>query len=844
MATPSAGLYNATQSVTLSASGSDSIRYSTSGIPADCSSGTLYSTSISVSTTSTIYVRACDLAGNSSTTSFAYTIDTVPPSTPVATPTAGLFNSTQSVSLSALGSDLIRYALDSAVADCSSGTLYSTNISISISHTINVRACDLAGNSSTASFTYTIDTVPPSTPVASPGAGLFNSTQSVSLSAIGSDSIRYSTSSTPADCSSGTLYSTNISVSSSQTIYVRACDLAGNSSTASFAYTIDTIAPSSATALPDSGLFNSTQSVTLSASGSDSIRYSTSSTPSDCSSGTLYSTSISVSTTQTIYVRACDLAGNSSTTSFTYTIDTTPPSTPTVSIPAGLYNSTQSITLSASGSDSIRYSTSGIPASCVSDNLYSTAISVSTTQTIYVRACDLAGNSSTASFVYTIDTVPPSIPVSNPVAGLYNSTQSVSLSATGSDSIRYSTSGTPANCSSGTLYTGAISVSTSQTIYTLACESGSDSIRYSTSGAPADCSSGTLYSTNISVSSSQTIYVRACDLAGNSSTTSFTYTIDTTPPSTPVVSPVAGLYNSTQSVILSATGSDLIKYSISNTPTDCSSGTLYTGAISVSISETVYVRACDTAGNSSTASFVYVIDTTPPEIPIANPVAGSYPTERSVLITAVGSDSIRYSTTGIPTDCSSGNLYSNAITVSTTGTIYVRACDILNNSSTATFAYIIDPSLFVSPPVIPVVSSGHPNFAPVMHVAASVVSSFTENINNKKEIKVSLVNNSLPFNNPTNTELAHFSNLVVVSIRKINITLETGVVGDSVKTLQEFLISQAKGPKAKELRSNGATSSFGNLTKAALKEWQGKNGLPATGIFGPQTRAKIKKLVK
>lgn len=85
----------------------------------------------------------------------------------------------------------------------------------------------------------------PSNPVASPIAGRYiTSPQSVTLSATGSDSIRYSTSSTPADCSSGTLYSdsTPIIVSSSETIYVRACN-SGGSSTGSFAYVIDTISP-------------------------------------------------------------------------------------------------------------------------------------------------------------------------------------------------------------------------------------------------------------------------------------------------------------------------------------------------------------------------------------------------------------------------------------------------------------------------------------------------------------------------------------------------------------------------------------------------------------------------
>ncbi len=82
----------------------------------------------------------------------------------------------------------------------------------------------------------------PSTPVASPVAGTYNSAQSVSLTSAGSTWIQYSTSATPG-CFSGTTYTGAISVASSQTLYVRGCTLLFGSSTASFAYVIDTTAP-------------------------------------------------------------------------------------------------------------------------------------------------------------------------------------------------------------------------------------------------------------------------------------------------------------------------------------------------------------------------------------------------------------------------------------------------------------------------------------------------------------------------------------------------------------------------------------------------------------------------
>ena len=51
----------------------------------------------------------------------------------------------------------------------------------------------------------------------------------------------------------------------------------------------------------------------------------------------------------------------------------------------------------------------------------------------------------------------------------YTSTQSVSLSASGSDSIRYTVDGTSPTCTSGATYSSPISVSSSETIRAIAC---------------------------------------------------------------------------------------------------------------------------------------------------------------------------------------------------------------------------------------------------------------------------------------------------------------------------------------------------------------------------------------
>ena len=73
--------------------------------------------------------------------------------------------------------------------------------------------------------------------------------------------------------------------------------------------------------------------------------------------------------------------------------------------------------------------------------------------------------------------------------------------------------------------------------------------------------------------------------------------------------------------------------------------------------------------------------------------------------------------------------------------------------------------------------------------------------------------------------------------------LTLGSKGDDVKALQNLLISANKGSAAAALAAVGATSFFGNLTKAALAEYQAAAGVsPAAGYFGPKTRAYVASL--
>jgi hypothetical protein len=104
-------------------------------------------------------------------------------------------------------------------------------------------------------------------------------------------------------------------------------------------------------------------------------------------------------------------------------------------------------------------------------------------------------------------------------------------------------------------------------------------------------------------------------------------TIDVVAPTTPVANPLAGSYTSAQSVTLSSAGSTSIRVTTDGSSIgSCSSGSLYSGAIAVSSSETIKAVGCDDAGNiSSLGTFIYTINSPSPVVSSSAVLHGSRP---------------------------------------------------------------------------------------------------------------------------------------------------------------------------------------------------------------------------
>ena len=155
----------------------------------------------------------------------------------------------------------------------------------------------------------------------------------------------------------------------------------------------------------------------------------------------------------------------------------TPTASPSFSLAAGTYTSAQMLTISDQTTGAtIYYSTNGT-APNVDSAIYNAPISVSTSETVEAVAV-ASGDavSSITSASYTINLPAAATPAFSVAAGTYTSVQTVTLSdPTQGATIYYTTNGTTPTTSS-TVYSGAIMVSSTETIQAIATATG-----YSTS---------------------------------------------------------------------------------------------------------------------------------------------------------------------------------------------------------------------------------------------------------------------------------------------------------------------------------------------------------------------------
>jgi hypothetical protein len=229
----------------------------------------------------------------------------------------------------------------------------------------------------------------------------------------------------------------------------------------------------------------------------------------------------------------------------------------------------------------------------------------------------------------TTGTPTVSTPTFSPATGTYISVQEVTISDwTAGSTIYYTTNGTTPTTAS-TVYSSPISVSVTQTIEALATASG----------------------------------------FANSSVASAVYTINL-PAATPGFSPVGGSYSSAQSVTISDASSGATIYYTTNGYTPTTASTVYSGAINVSVWETLQaIAVAPGASQSAVGVASYTIGNGETAAPVFSPEAGTYDSAQTVTLSdSISGASIYYTTNG-STPTTASTHYTSAISVSATETI-------------------------------------------------------------------------------------------------------------------------------------------------------------------------------
>jgi LysM repeat protein len=325
---------------------------------------------------------------------------------------------------------------------------------------------------------------------------------------------------------------------------------------------------------------------------------------------------------------------------------------PTFSLADGSYASPQTVTIGDATSGATIYYTTNGTTPTNSSTKYTSAITVSATETLEAIAVETGyTNSPVATAAYTFALAVLPAPTFSPAGGAYSAAQSVSISdATSGATIYYTTNGIMSTTLS-TKYTSAITVSASEALEAIAVETG---------------------------------YT-------NSTVASATYTIASAALPTPTFSPVGGTYSAAQSVTISDATSGATIYYTTNGTMPTTSSTKYMSAITVSATETLEAIAVETGyTNSSIASAAYTIVSTVLPAPTFSPVGGTFSAAQSVTISdATSGATIYYTTNGI-TPTPSSTEYTSAITVSATETLEAIAVETgYTNSSVASAAYNI-----------------------------------------------------------------------------------------------------------------------------------------------------------
>ncbi len=222
------------------------------------------------------------------------------------------------------------------------------------------------------------------------------------------------------------------------------------------------------------GTYGTPQSVTISDTTPGATIYYTTNGTTPTTSSSVYSGAIMVSSTETLEAIATASGYTTSpVATAAYTINLTAAATPTFSVTPGTYSSAQTVTISDTTPGATIYYTTNGTTPTTGSSVYSGAITVSSSETLDAIATASGYTPSpVATAAYTINLAAAATPTFSVSGGTYSSSQTVTISdTTPGATIYYTTNGSTPSTSSS-VYSGAITVSSTEALEAIATASG------------------------------------------------------------------------------------------------------------------------------------------------------------------------------------------------------------------------------------------------------------------------------------------------------------------------------------------------------------------------------------
>jgi hypothetical protein len=698
---PAGGIYTSPVSVVLSTTTSGaSIRYTTNGSEPTPTS-TLYTTAIVVplNTTWTIKAKAFRTGWNSSTTTQnTYTVTgQVTISSPVFSVEAGTYTSARTVSINnpVPADATVRYTTDGTDPTATS-PVYSAPVTIPLNTTLTLKARAFKNDwtpSPVYGATYVITgqvTLPAALFV--PVGGIYQTAQTITLSPplLPIDAtLRYTLDGSEPSLNSPAYQNPiNLPLNSTTTVKVKGFrDGWLPSSTAQATYTITgQVAITTPVFSPDPGIYSSAQMISVNAAvPSDAVVHYTTDGTEPSLASPVYTTPVplALNSSLTLKVKAfkTDWTPSETYTGVYTTTGAVVIAEPVFTPAPGLYTSPQNVainTVTIPAGATLRYTLDGSDPNPGSP-VYTSPIAVNSGQTLTIRVRAYTADwlpSEIHTGVYTVTgQVAITAPVFTPAAGTYQTAQVITVN----------TATTPAGAT----------------------------IRYTTDGSDPTVASP-VYTAAIPLGLNSTTTVKVKAFLANwiaSPTYSATYVITgQVAISTPVFSPVAGTYQTAQSVAINSTtipAGATVRYTTNGSdPTPTSP--VYTAPIPVPLNTTMTIKAVAYLADWTPSQVYSAVYTVTGQValpsPMFTPAAGTYQTQQTVTLntaTTPAGATLRYTLDGsVPSENSPA--YSNPITLPMNAVTTVSVRGFLSNwtpSATVTAVYNITGQVSFNLPV-------------------------------------------------------------------------------------------------------------------------------------------------